>query len=101
MLIKLNNQNFEEEVLNKEGFVLVDFYADRCGPCRMLSPVIIELASERNDLVVGKINVDNDGNLAYKYDVSSIPTMILFKDGKEYKRMVGYRSKAAILAEIK
>ena len=101
MLVKLNNKNFEEEVLNKEGFVLVDFYAEWCGPCRMLSPVMIEIASERNDLIVGKVNVDDDGDLAYKYDVSSIPTMIVFKDGKEYKRMVGFRSKAAILAEIK
>ena len=66
----------------------------------MLAPILDEIAEEENNLIIGKINVDDDGNLAYKYDVSSIPTMILFKDGKEYKRMVGFRPKALILSEI-
>lgn len=99
MLVKVNSKNFNE-VINNEGYALVDFYADWCGPCRMLAPILDEIAEEENNLIIGKINVDDDGNLAYKYDVSSIPTMILFKDGKEYKRMVGFRPKALILSEI-
>ncbi len=99
MLVKVNSKNFNE-VINNEGYVLVDFYADWCGPCRMLAPILDEIAEEENNLIIGKINVDDDGNLAYKYDVSSIPTMILFKDGKEYKRMVGFKPKALILSKI-
>lgn len=99
MLVKINSENINE-IINKKGYVLVDFYADWCGPCRMLAPILDEIAEEENNLIIGKINVDDDGNLAYKYDVSSIPTMILFKDGKEYKRMVGFRPKALILSEI-
>jgi len=99
MLVKVNSKNFNE-VINNEGYVLVDFYANWCGPCRMLAPILDEIAEEENNLIIGKINVDDDGDLAYKYDVSSIPTMILFKDGKEYKRMVGFKPKAFILSEI-
>lgn len=99
MLVKVNSENINE-IINKKGYVLVDFYADWCGPCRMLAPILDEIAEEENNLIIGKINVDDDGNLAYKYDVSSIPTMILFKDGKEYKRMVGFKPKALILSEI-
>lgn len=101
MLKKLNNQNFENEILNANGTTLVDFYADWCGPCKMLSPIIEEIAEECADITVGKVNVSENNDLADKFDVSNIPTLIVFKNGKEYSRMVGFRPKENILAEIK
>lgn len=101
MLKKLNNQNFENEILNANGTTLVDFYADWCGPCKMLSPIIEEIAEECADITVGKVNVSENNDLADKFGVSNIPTLIIFKNGKEYSRMVGFRPKENILAEIK
>lgn len=101
MLKKLNNQNFENEILNANGTTLVDFYADWCGPCKMLSPIIEEIAEECADITVGKVNVSENNDLANKFGVSNIPTLIIFKNGKEYSRMVGFRPKENILAEIK
>ncbi len=98
MLKKLNSQNFESEI--NANTTLVDFYADWCGPCKMIAPIVEEIANERDDITVGKVNVDDDGALAMKYNVVSIPTLIVFKDGKEQSRIVGYRSKEAILAEL-
>lgn len=98
MLKKLNSQNFENEI--NANTTLVDFYADWCGPCKMIAPIVEEIANERNDITVGKVNVDNDGALAMKYGVVSIPTLIVFKNGKEQSRIVGYRPKDAILAEL-
>ena len=95
--LKLNNSNFEKEILNRNGLALVDFYADWCGPCKMVAPVIQEIAEERQDIAVGKINVDESYELAAKYNVSSIPTIILFKNGEEINRIVGYRPKEDIL----
>ena len=95
---KLNQNNFNNLIAN--GTVLVDFYADWCGPCRMVSPIVDEIAEEHRDITVGKINVDDENTLAMKYGVMSIPTLIVFKDGKETARIVGARSKAAILAEL-
>ena len=95
---KLNQNNFNNLIAN--GPVLVDFYADWCGPCRMVSPIVDEIAEEHRDITVGKINVDDENTLAMKYGVMSIPTLIVFKDGKETARIVGARSKAAILAEL-
>ncbi|MBQ8183837.1 MAG: thioredoxin [Clostridia bacterium] len=100
MLKKLNNENFADEILNGKGIALVDFYADWCGPCQMVAPIVAEIANERADITVGKINVDEAGEIAMKYDVMSIPTLIVFKDGKEQSRIVGYRPKNAILAEL-
>lgn len=100
MLKKLNNQNFKDEVLNNNDTVLVDFYADWCGPCKMLAPIMDEIAAERTDITVGKLNVDENGALAAQYNVASIPTMIVFKGGKETVRLVGYKPKAAILAKL-
>ena len=97
MAKKFNEQDFQNEVLNKEGVALVDFYADWCGPCKMLGPVIDNIAEERTDIVIGKVNVDDHGSLAAQYNVMSIPTLIVFKDGKEVNRMVGLQSKAKIL----
>ena len=95
---KLNQNNFDNAIIN--GTALVDFYADWCGPCRMVSPIVDEIAEERPDVTVGKVNVDDENELAMKYEVMSIPTLIVFKDGKETARIVGARPKAAILAEL-
>ena len=95
---KLNQNNFNNAIAN--GTALVDFYADWCGPCRMVSPIVDEIAEERNDITVGKVNVDDENALAMKYGVMSIPTLIVFKDGQEKTRIVGARPKDAILAEL-
>ena len=95
---KLNQNNFNNAIAN--GTALVDFYADWCGPCRMVSPIVDEIAEERRDITVGKVNVDDENALAMKYGVMSIPTLIVFKDGKEAARIVGARPKADILEEL-
>ena len=100
MVKKLNAQNFANEVLTAAGTVLVDFYADWCGPCRMVSPIVDEIAQERPEISVGKVNVDESSSLAEKYHVMSIPTLIVFKNGKETARMIGFKPKSAILAEL-
>lgn len=99
MLLKLNEQNFANEILNSSA-ALVDFYADWCGPCKMIAPIVEEIANERTDITVGKINVDESPALAMKYNVSSIPTLIVFKNGIELNRIVGYRPKEDILAKL-
>jgi len=99
--IKVNDGNFEKEVLDSSAPVLVDFWAAWCGPCRMVAPELEKLAEEEsNRLKVAKLNVDDNRGIAARYGISSIPTMILFKDGKEQKRLIGARSKARILEEI-
>ncbi len=95
----LNSENFKNEVLDK-SIALVDFYADWCGPCKMVAPIIEEIANERSDISVGKINVDESVGIAMEYNVVSIPTMIIFKDGKEVSRLVGYRPKEDILEAL-
>ncbi|MGI6766011.1 MAG: thioredoxin [Lentihominibacter sp.] len=100
MVKKFNNQNFAKEVLENDDTVLVDFYADWCGPCRMVSPIVEDIANERTDISVGKLNVDESSAIAAQYNVMSIPTLIVFKGGKESARLVGYRPKDAILAEL-
>ena len=98
MELKLSSENFTEEVLNSEKPVLVDFYADWCGPCNAMSPVIEELAKElEGKAKVGKINVDENSDIAVEYNVMSIPTLIIFKNGKEEKRLVGLRDKEELL----
>ena len=100
-VFKFEEGNFEKEVLESNEVVLVDFYADWCGPCKMMSPVIDEIANELLGKVkVGKVNVDNNQELAIKYDVMSIPTMIIFKNGMPVKSFVGITSKEAILNEL-
>ena len=81
-IIKLTKDNFEQEVLKSEKPVLVDFYADWCGPCQMLSPIVDEVAEERDDIKVGKINVDEQMELAQKYGVMTIPTLLVIKNGE-------------------
>ena len=99
MLKNIDEKNFENEVISNTKTTLVDFYADWCGPCQMLSPIIDEIAKE-STIDVAKVNVDKNQNLAAKYNVMSIPTLIIFKDGKEHSRMIGVQSKERILAEI-
>ena len=95
--ISLTNKNFEEEVLKGEKLVLVDFFATWCGPCKMLAPILSQIAEEYKDKVkIGKINVDEQGELALKYGISSIPTLILFKNGKVIKTSIGFKSKEEI-----
>lgn len=91
----------EFDVISRSGNVVVDFYADWCGPCKMMAPVVEELAGElQGKAKVGKINVDENQDLAMKYNVMSIPTLIIFKDGKEFKRFVGVRDKNELLNEF-
>lgn len=100
-VLKITNQNFEEEVLKSDKPVLVDFYATWCGPCQMMSPIIDEIAQENTDtLKVGKVNVDENQDLAMEYNVMSIPTIIVVKNGKVEKTFVGVRDKKEILGAI-
>ena len=96
-LLKINNENFESEVLNSDKTVLLDFYADWCGPCQMVAPVLAQIAEEREDIVVGKINVDEETQLALIFGVESIPMLAVIKDGKLVSKSVGFRPKEQIL----
>ena len=94
---KINNNTFQTQVLENKKTVLVDFYADWCGPCKMLAPIVEQLANENSDCDVFKLNVDEAPELAAKYGVMSIPTLIVFKDGKESGKTIGVQSKQTIL----
>jgi len=99
--LKITAENFENEVLNSDKPVLLDFYADWCGPCKMLAPVVHEIAEENAGTIkVGKINVDEQMELAMRFQVSSIPMLVVFKDGKAVAKSVGYRPKAEIAAVV-
>lgn len=99
-VIHINKNSFQNEVLNSEKPVLLDFWAPWCGPCRMVSPIVDEIASERSDIKVGKINVDEQPKLAAQFGVMSIPTLVVMKDGKVINQMVGARPKSQILAML-
>ena len=100
-VVKVNDDTFEQEVLKSNIPVLVDFYADWCGPCKMLSPTVDEVAAENDDIKVVKVNVDESQNVAIKYQVMSIPTLVVIKNGNEINRSVGVVDKEEILSMIK
>lgn len=100
-VVHVTNETFEKEVMQAEGKVLVDFWASWCGPCRMLGPVIDQLGNELTDVKVCKIDVDANQELAGKYKVETIPTLVVLEGGKEIKRSVDVQPKPAILAMLK
>lgn len=100
-VLKINEENFEKEVLQAKNKVIVDFFADWCGPCKMMAPIIEEIAEETDESVmVGKINIDENQNLATKYSIMSIPTILVIKNGEVEKRFVGVTSKNEIMEAI-
>ena len=98
--IQVNKDNFQEVVLNSDKPVLVDFWASWCGPCRMVAPVLEEIANERSDVKVCKINVDEEPELAGRYNVMSIPTLLVVKEGQVVNQAVGARPKSQILSML-
>lgn len=101
MEITLTDENFEEEVIESDKPVLVDFWATWCGPCMMLAPIVTDIAEEYADeLKVGKVNVDEQPVTSLEYKVASIPTLMLFKGGKVVKKTVGYMSKSELITEL-
>lgn len=98
--LKITKENFRTEVLEAKETVLIDFWASWCGPCKMIGPIIDQIADERSDIKVGKINVDEEQELAVQFKVMSIPTLLVFKDGKVVNQSLGAKPKAAILAML-
>lgn len=101
MEITLNKGNFQEEVMNSDKPVLIDFWATWCGPCRMLAPIIAEIAEEHPEIKVGKVNVDEENDLANQFNIEAIPTLVLIKDGKVVDQSMGYRPKEDIEEMLK
>ena len=98
--ININKNNFQSEVMNSEKPVLLDFWAPWCGPCRMVVPIVEEIARERKDIKVGKVNVDEQPELASQFGVMSIPTLVVMKDGKIINQAMGAKPKKAILGML-
>lgn len=100
-IIKVSSEDFEKEVLQSEKPVLIDFYAEWCGPCKMLTPTVEEIANENTNIKVVKVNIDEAHDIAVKYDIMSIPTLLFIRNGQEVDRVVGYVGKDIILNMIK
>ena len=96
-LIHVTSENFEKDVMQSEKTVLIDFWATWCGPCRMIAPIVEEIASEREDITVAKIDVDEAGDLAAAFGITSIPTLVVMKNGEIVNKSVGYQGKQSIL----
>ncbi|MBR3882049.1 MAG: thioredoxin [Clostridia bacterium] len=96
----LNKENFEDEVLNSNKLTVVDFFATWCGPCQMLAPVLEKLSKEQNDLNIFKIDIDESVELAIKYQVEVVPTLVIFKNGNPVKTLEGFRTEKELLEEL-
>lgn len=101
MAVKITKDNFDALVLQGDKPVILDFWAEWCGPCRMIAPVVEEIAAENPDILVGKVNVDEEGELAQKFRISAIPTLIAFRDGAMVGQSMGVQPKEKILALVK
>ena len=99
-VLTITQENFEAEVLQSDKTVLVDFWATWCGPCQMMSPIVDEIAAEREDIKVGKVNVDEQRALTEKFGIMNIPTLLVFKNGSAADRIVGFKPKEEILAQL-
>ena len=100
-IVTLTDSTFDEEIKGSEEPVLVDFWAEWCGPCKMIAPTLAEIASEqKGKLAIGKLNVDDNPDTARRFDVMSIPTLLVFKDGQQVKRLVGAKGKGQLLQDL-
>lgn len=100
-ILHVNKENFKEKIIEYKGKVLLDLWAPWCGPCRMLAPVLEQVASEVNDVIIAKCNIDENIEIAQAYNVQSIPTLLLFEDGKVINKIIGFTSKDNIIKFIK